>query len=198
MIWQSSWRIAAALLLVGGLFGAVVMTATVRAHSPDSTTRNAPLAHRTVATTGALVLQPAPPAASTTVAPIRTRTVHEEVLEAVARSLDSWSRFASGGDLADVGATFHPDGPQFDRFENEAAAVDRSEPVSLALRRAVHVIVGSENATAEARVSIETSDSTDLVWWRFHLVRLDQTWLVWTVERIGSPGTGRGRSNGHE
>ncbi len=180
MIWQNPWRLAAALLLAGGLGTAVLIAEA----APDAPAPVAAPPERTEpgvrppTTTGAAA--PAPP--STTLPTSMPALRNDELVDAVAQALTAWGRFASGDDLAVLDGSFHPDGPQYSRFVAEERTAERSEPIALRLGAVAATDTRTESSTVDTAVWIRSPDRTYAVHWRFHLVDAGGSWLVWTIE----------------
>jgi hypothetical protein len=109
------------------------------------------------------------------------------LVAAAMNAVESWGRFASTGDLAEVGATFVPNGPQYRQFEQEAAdrqATRGGPPYEFTLSDAV-VLEERPEGDRVVRGDLQlTREGNPAQHYRWDL-RLrqggDGTWRVWTV-----------------
>lgn len=123
-----------------------------------------------------------PPATSVVV----TVTSPADVEKVVMGAMRAWGRFAVEGDLAEVAGWFATDGPQYRQFEKEAEAL-AAEPVGppayAVLTEDLEVEEAGDEAQARGRfVFVRTGEVSQSFQWVIVLIRVEERWLVWTVE----------------
>ena len=100
-------------------------------------------------------------------------------------ALAAWGRFAASGDLAVVRVWFVPDGPQFERFADEAREGGvGGDPYSVTLE-VTDALTLQDSAQVTGRVVfVRTGEPSQSFNWSIELVRRDGRWLVWTVDEV--------------
>jgi alkylhydroperoxidase family enzyme len=120
-------------------------------------------------------------------------------VEQAQRALDAWARFASTGDLNQLGDTFDRSGPQFARLSAEATAM-RAATLNGAPYAFSATVVGvsagdghDEQVVAAELVLSRPGETDQNFAWDLVLRRSGGQWRLWTVrERAAASTTTRG------
>lgn len=117
-----------------------------------------------------------------------------EVLEVVGKALEAWGRFAVSGDLAEVAGLFAAGGPQFRRFETEAAAFAAAPlgppPYRYEMIGPTVVEIGAAERMVQGSVVVSRPDEPQQTFhWSLLLRWMPDAgrWQVWSV--VPSPGS---------
>lgn len=159
------WLKAAAILILGGL-AALMIASFLLGRTSDPAPE--PLTTSTTSTTTA--------AAGPTVV-----SVTEQALAAV----DAWADYARTGDLAPLGTTFDPAGPQYAMFESTVA-----DPRASEVTFASGNVSESTDARGVSTVSLDlaVTDAGGTQTYPYDFVFLEGSDRVWTVIDRRSPG----------
>ena len=113
--------------------------------------------------------------------------VGERIRATVTDALAAWGTFAVTGDLNDVGAFFHPDGPQWQVLVAEAETFVPAGGEALAVTGDERSLVyGPDSATVRTDVTFARSGEVPAVFdWNIELrPGPDNAWLIWSVEDL--------------
>lgn len=110
---------------------------------------------------------------------------HREVVTATEAALAAWADFAATGDLDDLDAHFHPDGPQYAHIAAEATQRNDTQPTPAEYRFVLTdptVTIDDDTACLRAAVTFHRPEGTETYQWQLEL-RGDQGhgWRVWTI-----------------
>ncbi|MEM9611750.1 MAG: hypothetical protein AAF962_04000 [Actinomycetota bacterium] len=159
------WLKAAAILILGGL-AALMIAAFLLGRTSDPTPE--PLTTSTTVTSTSVDGPTAMPAT-------------EQALSAI----DAWADYARTGDLAPLGATFDPAGPQYAMFEANVA-----DPRASDVTFAAGNVTESTDAQGVTTVSLDLAVTSDAgtQTYPYDFVFLEGSNRVWTVTDRRSPG----------
>jgi hypothetical protein len=122
---------------------------------------------------------------------VATKNIPQSLTEAIHAALAAWSEFATAGDLAVLGSSFVPDGPQWRQFKAEAGAREGrpgAEPLVFEVRRLRLRSLDVTTATLWAEVAASrTGFESEILGWDFDLIYRDGQWRVWTVVAADEP-----------
>lgn len=184
---ESPWRIALALLLIGGMAGGAMWFLL----SDGSDSRSLSSLPPEFATS----LQGSTPQGSevpidpaTTLVTVTTQPAAQQeatVLLAATNALSSWGEFAVSGDIETVVPYFVEDGPQMDQFRAEMSglAADPAGPPSFDfLLSEPTVTISADTAVVSGNVVMSRVGETDQAFeWDLYLRLVEGEWQVWTV-----------------
>jgi hypothetical protein len=109
-----------------------------------------------------------------------------DAVAATGAALEAWGRFTATGDLAEVAPYFHSGGPQFLRFQDDAAgiAARRRPPASFAVSSLENGPGGNRQQVVTGTIVVtRAGEGEKQVDWEFLLFRDPESgWQVWTVK----------------
>lgn len=114
-------------------------------------------------------------------------TAGSNPVPAAAAALEAWGRFAVNGDLDELAASFHNEGPQYRLLATEAADLAVSPRGDPPYRFDIAVVevragLGTEQVVRAEVTMSRSGESTKSFKWDLVMRPIDEGWVLWTVE----------------